>query len=164
MKPLAAALLRVLPVFAQDTRTVTGPQFPAACATLTARLSAPGGALSGAAERTPGTARIQDAIDRCAPGKAVELKPVGERNVFPAGPLQLKAGVTLLVDGGAVLFASRNPRDCDVVPGSCGVAAQSRGRGCKPILLAENAPGSGIMGDGALDGRGGATLIGQKET
>ena len=105
--------------------------------------------------------RSQKAIDGCAPGKAVELKPDGYRQTFLSGPLVLKAGVTLLIDADAALFASRDPRDYDLTPGGCGVVNQ-RGRGCKPFLLAERAPGSGIMGDGSVDGRGGATLLGLK--
>ena len=116
------------------------------------------GSVGGA--RRPDTARLQKAIDGCAPGKAVELKPDGYRQTFLSGPLVLKAGVTLLIDADAALFASRDPRDYDLTPGGCGVVNQ-RGRGCKPFLLAERAPGSGIMGDGAIDGRGGATLVGQ---
>ena len=148
---------------AQDTRNVTEPRFPQACVVLTARLSAVKGALSDASERTPDTARIQDAIDHCEQGKAVELKPSGSRNIFLAGPLQLKPGVTLLVDGGAALFASRNPRDYDLTPGGCGIVTTGAG-GCKPMIAADHAPGSGIMGDGAIDGRGGAKLLGQDVT
>lgn len=104
--------LAVIPALrAQDTRNVAEPRFPQACVVLTARLSAENGVLPDSSERTPDTARIQDAIDRCERGKAVELKPSGPSNIFLAGPLQLKPGVTLLVDGGAALFASRNPRD-----------------------------------------------------
>jgi polygalacturonase len=153
-------LLLALPLLhAQDTRTVMEPAFPPACEVLTARLAAPGGALSDADERRPDTARLQKAIDGCAPGKAVELKAEGDRRIFLSGPLLLKPGVTLLIDADTALFASRDPRDYDVAPGSCGVVNQ-RGRGCKPFLLADKAPGSGIMGDGSIDGRGGATLLG----
>lgn len=130
---------------------------------LAARLSAPGGTLSDAGERNPDTARIQAAIDQCRAGQAVELKPSGGRNIFLAGPLSLKPGVTLLVDAGAALFASRDPRDYDLTPGSCGVVNR-HGHGCKTFLTADHAPGAGIMGDGAIDGRGGAQLLGQKVT
>ena len=152
------------------------PRIPAACATLPARLSAPGGVLSDAAESTPDTRRIQEAIDGCAaagggadagvpaPGaRAVVLRTDGDKNVFLAAPLQLRAGVTLVVDAGVALFASRNPRDYDVTPGSCGVVADKRGH-CLPLIAADKAPGAGIMGDGAIDGRGGALLRGQKQT
>ena len=157
------ALAAIPALRAQDTRNVTEPRFPPACVVLTARLSAEKGVLSDASERTPDTARIQDAIDHCERGKAVELKPSGRSNIFLAGPLQLKPGVTLLVDGGAALFASRNPRDYDLAPGGCGIVTTGAG-GCKPMITADHAPGSGIMGDGAIDGRGGAKLLGQDVT
>ena len=158
---LALFLLALPLMHAQDTRKVVEPGFPAACEVLTARLAAPGGALSDADERRPDTARLQKAINGCAPGKAVELKPAGDRRIFLSGPILLKPGVTLLIDANAALFASRDPRDYDLTPGSCGVVNE-RGRGCQPFLLAEQAPGSGIMGDGSIDGRGGATLLGLK--
>ena len=137
---------------AQDTRKVTEPRFPAPCAMLTARLEAPAGAL---AEASEGSARHgpHPGGDRpCEPGKAVALRPDGERRIFLAGPLQLKAGVTLLVEAGAAIFASRNPRDYDLAPGSCGVVGErGAGRGCKPLVTVDHAPGSGIMGDGAIE-------------
>lgn len=159
------AILCVVPaLFAQDTRTVTEPRFPKPCTVLEARLSAPGGVLPEASESQPDTERLQRAIDTCAAGKAVELKPSGKNNIFLSGPIALKPGITLLVDANTALFASRNPRDYDVAPGSCGIVAAERGKGCKALILADNAPGSGIMGDGAIDGRGGAKLLGQNES
>jgi polygalacturonase len=163
MKYALALALAAAPFYAQDTRRVTEPHIPANCTVLAARLSAPNGALSDADERQPDTARIQTAIDQCRAGQAVELKPTGGTNIFLAGPLTLKPGVTLVIDGGAALFASRNPRDYDLTPGSCGVVNE-RGHGCKTFLTADHAPGSGIMGDGAIDGRGGAKLLGQNVT
>src|SRR5580698_3580974 len=101
-------MLRSIPLFtvsamlaalhAQDTRSVTEPHFPAICSLLTAQLSAPQGALPSASERMPDTARIQSAIDKCEPGKAVALRPAGGKSIFLAGPLTLKPGVTLLVE------------------------------------------------------------------
>src|SRR6185503_14516055 len=105
---------------------------------------------------------IQDAIDGCGAGRAVALRAEGDKNVFLAAPLQLRAGVTLLVDAGVALFASRDPRAYDVTPGSCGIVAPTRGR-CLPFIAADQAPGAGIMGDGAIDGRGGAPLLGGKQ-
>jgi len=163
IKYAVALVCSVLSLRAQDTRHVTEPRVPPACTVLQAQLSAPGGLLADADERRPDTARIQGAIDHCAPGHAVELKPSGGNHIFLAGPLTLKAGVTLLVDGGAALFASRNARDYDLTPGSCGVV-NDRGHGCKTFLTADHAPGGGIMGDGAIDGRGGAKLLGQNVT
>ena len=136
------------------------------CTVLTARLSAPQGVLPESSEATLDTARIQSAIDGCGAGRAVALKSAGANNIFLSGPFQLKPGVTLLVDAGVALFASRNPRDYDLTLGSCGVVSErgERGRGCKPFIQADHAPGSGIMGDGAIDGRGGARLLGQNVT
>jgi len=143
---------------AQDLRSVAEPHFPSLnCAVLEARFSA-----EPDAPRFD-TQRIQDAIDRCAAGDAVKLVPRGAHNIFYIAPIRLKSGVTLIVDSGAAVFASRNPRDYDLTPGSCGVV-NPQGHGCKPLILADHAPGSAIMGDGAIDGRGGATLTDQNET
>jgi polygalacturonase len=143
---------------AQDLRSVAEPHFPALnCAVLQARFSGEPDA-SGF-----DTGRIQDAIDRCAAGEAVRLVSRGAYNIFYIAPIRLKPGVTLIVDSGAAIFASRNPRDYDLTPASCGVV-NLQGHGCKPLILADHAPGSAIMGDGAIDGRGGATLTDQNET
>ncbi len=145
---------------AQDRRTVMEPHIPAVCTKLEASLSAPHGVLSDADERRTDTQRIQKAIDHCESGKAVELHGSGDRNVFLAAPFHLQPGVTLLIDGNTALYASRNPRDYDVSPGSCGVI-DNNGHGCRPLILVDHAPHSAIMGDGAIDGRGGETLLGQ---
>ena len=160
---IAFALTACGTATAQDTRHVVEPHYPSACTVLRARLSAPDGQLALADERKLDTARIQSAIDHCTAGKAVRLHADGAWNVFLSGPFQLKAGVTLLVDASTALFASRDPRDYDVTPGSCGVLAE-KGHGCKPLITAEDAPNSGIMGEGAIDGRGGAEMLGQKIT
>jgi polygalacturonase len=164
--PFCGALCLILPSLstnlpAQDRRTVVEPHIPAVCAKLEARLSAPHGVLSDADERRLDTERIQQTIDHCAAGKAVELHGSGERNVFLAAPFHLQPGITLLIDANTVLYASRNPRDYDINPDSCGVVDQN-GHGCKPFIIADHAPHSAIMGDGAIDARGGETLLGQK--
>src|SRR6202167_88429 len=145
---------------AQDRRTVVEPHIPAVCTKLEAKLSAPRGVLSDADERRMDTDRIQKAIDHCQAGKAVELHGSGARDVFMAAPFRLQPGVTLLIDANTVLYASRNPRDYDISPGGCGVVDQN-GHGCKPLIIADHAPHSAIMGDGAIDARGGETLLGQ---
>jgi len=148
---------------AQDTRHVTQPHFPHACVVLRAELAAAQGRLSDADERKLDTARIQKAIDECPAGEAVELRRAHGNNVFLTGPIHLRSGVTLLIDADTVLYASRDPRQYDISPGSCGIV-DNRGHGCKPLILAEDAPGSAIMGDGAIDGRGGEKLLGQEVT
>jgi polygalacturonase len=135
---------------AQDTRQVTEPVIPKSCIVLTAERSS-------IDEDKPDTARIQAAFDKCPAGQAVELSG----KVFLAGPLQLRAGVTLLVDRGTTLYGSRNPRDYDLAPGSCGIV-DKRGHGCKALISGDRVAGAGVMGDGTIDGRGGAMLISQK--
>jgi polygalacturonase len=137
----------------QDTRTVTEPVIPPVCSTLTARFAAPD-------DDYPDTGRIQSALDHCSASHAVELKPGTDAGAFVTGPLQLRAGVTLLIDAKATLYASRNPRDYDVTSGSCGIVNQA-GHGCKPIISGLNIAHAGVMGDGAIDGRGGEKLAGQ---
>ena len=133
------------------------PVIPPSCAVVTAKLP---GLLSEADENKPDTLRIQEALDGCAAGHAVELKAAGAAHAFLAGPLQLRAGVTLLVDSGAILYASRNPRDYDISPGSCGVVNKG-GRGCKALINGDHVAHAGVMGDGLIDGRGPSTLTGQ---
>src|SRR5580692_1341021 len=109
---------------AQDTRHVTEPKFPPSCAVLTARLLSQRATIAGSDESRSDTERIQQAMDRCKPGHAVELMVSAGYDSFLSGPLQLRRGVTLLVDKGVILFGSRNPRDYDVVPGLCGTITE----------------------------------------
>jgi len=152
-KTIILACTLAVAAHAQDTRNVTEPVIPKSCAAIVAKLA-------GIDESKPDTLRIQEALDHCPAGQAVELKPEGAASAFLAGPLELRAGVTLLVDAGATLFASRNPRDYDVTPGACGIVNE-RGRGCKPLIAADHVAGAGVMGDGVIDGRGPAKLLGQ---
>jgi polygalacturonase len=155
---MSLLLLLAAAILAQDLRTVVEPQLPPTnCAMLEARFSA------APDEKSPDTRRIQAAIDACPAGQAVKLMRRGARNVFLIAPIQLKAQVTLVVDAGTAVFASSNPRDYDLEPGSCGVVNE-KGHGCRPLILADHAPGSAIMGDGSIDGRGGAKLDGQDVT
>lgn len=145
---------------AQDTRVVTEPKVPPVCAVLRAQLVSQNGALADADETKLDTQRIQKAIDACKPGSAVELRAEGDRNAFLSAPLELKSGITLLVSKGSTLFASRNPRDYDITPGTCGTITD-RKAGCKPLIRLAKAPNAAIMGDGVIDGRGGANPLGQ---
>jgi polygalacturonase len=159
----ALSLCGMSAAYAQDMRHVTQPTIPPACEVLHARLSASRGALPPAAERHADTARIQQAMDHCAAGHAVELRADGAKQVFLSGPLQLRSGVTLVIEANTVLAASTNPRVYDVTPGSCGVLG-NRSDGCKPFLSASRISHSGIMGAGAIDGRGGDPILGQRMT
>jgi polygalacturonase len=212
---LGASALR-----AQDRRTVRQPVIPPACAALPARLVAVGDStLAEADERKLDTDRIQQALDHCPRGRSVRLVPAGAdggaraANAFLSGPLQLRAGVTLVVERGAILFGSRDPRvydlsaenaqarakasdDSAVRPGAAAdplsdTAARKRlarenaapplpgpqapaigrcgtvdriGHGCRPLIAATDMSGAGVMGDGVIDGRGWATLLGTDTT
>jgi polygalacturonase len=148
---------------AQDAREVTEPHIPAACAILEAGISAPHGTIADKDEQRLDTDRIQHAIDNCAAGKAVVLRARGKKNVFLTGPIELRPGVTLVVDANTALVASRDPRIYDLEPGSCGIVSD-RGHGCKPLIRGDGAHDGGIMGEGSIDGRGGAKLLGQDVT
>jgi polygalacturonase len=147
---------------AQDRRTVTEPKIPSSCAILTAALESVGDStLAEGDEGKADTHRIQQAIDQCAAGRAVVLRAAGAKRAFLSGPVTLRTGVTIVVDSGVTLFASRNPRDYDL-PGEqrCGTV-DSKGRGCRPLISGDKVNGTGVMGPGSIDGRGWATLIGQ---
>jgi polygalacturonase len=175
---------------AQDTRTVTEPKIPPVCTRLEAEpvdlseTSEPKLALD--------TERIQRALDGCAQGQAVELAwgeschtSVCTKNIrydsFLSGPLELREGVTLLIDKGVTLYGSSNPKvyeipNPDAKPGDpivCGTsrprpaslptfstnqAARPRG-GCRSLITV-NVKNAAIMGEGAIDGRGYAKLTG----
>lgn len=146
---------------AQDRRTVTEPVVPRACTTLTARLTPVGDStVSESDERRLDTERIQEAIDHCARGNAVVLAAEDGARAFLSGPLDLRSGVTLVVGPHAILFASRDPRLYDLEPGSCGTVTRE-GHGCRAFIVADRALHAGVMGDGAIDGRGWAKLLGQ---
>ncbi|HEY3840007.1 MAG TPA: glycosyl hydrolase family 28 protein [Bryobacteraceae bacterium] len=160
MKLLLLSCLLVASLCAQDTRHVTEPSLPPACTTLTAQLSVTSNKVAPSDESKLDTERIQKAMDACGQGKSVVLKTSGSDNAFLTGPLQLRAGVTLVVDSGATLFGSRDPRLYDITPGVCGTITQ-KGHGCRAMINGDGVSGAGVMGDGTIDGRGGAKIMGQ---
>jgi polygalacturonase len=123
-----------------------------------ANLRTEGGTLSEIAESSLDTARIQAGINHCQAGQAVALVPDGAHDAFLTGPLEIKPGVTLLVERGAIVFATRNAREYDVRPGSCGTVNDD-GHGCKPLIHVDHAPHAGVMGLGVIDGQGGRLLL-----
>jgi polygalacturonase len=179
---LVAALfmgISSLQFFGQDTRQVTEPKIPPACAQLAAQLHAVSNNIAEADERRLDTDRIQTALDKCGPGKTVELKTGGSNNAFLTGPLEMRTGVTLLVDKGVTLFGSRDAALYDmkgegITAGLCGTIAAGgpptvfpapqrpapRG-GCRPLIAITNASNVGIMGKGVIDSRGYAKILGK---
>jgi polygalacturonase len=163
LKILLTLTATLVAAHAQDLRTVTEPAIPPSCATLGASLASRAGALDAASEKTRDTARIQAAIDSCAAGHAVVLRAESAHDAFLSGPLRLRQGVTLVVEAGAILFASRDPRDYDLKPGVCGTIDQS-GHSCKALINGDHVGDAGVMGDGIIDGRGGEKIVGQDIT
>jgi len=133
------------------------------CASIHATLVPVGGSLDAAdgssSNSQPDTSRIQQAISACPDGQAVKLVAgASGESGFLSGPLTLKSGVQLWIDAGVTLFASRNPADFDNGPGACGTATSSDPNACNPFILASGTANSGIVGAGAIDGRGGSLL------
>lgn len=162
---LVTLILTAFTAAGQDTRTVQEPSIPPVCATLQAKIGRAGLSIYPDDENKLDTGRIQAAMDGCTPGHSVVLKRASERtDAFLSGPLNLRRGVVLVVDRGAFLFASRNPRDYDRTPGVCGTITQESMHGCKALINGEGVEDSGVMGNGAIDGRGGEPMLGQKMT
>lgn len=133
------------------------------CSTLTAQLMSQQGSLDQTdpdpAHSQPDTARLQAALDHCPAGQAVHLVVANSgADAFLSGPLQLPSQVTLWLDKGVTLFASRSPADYDLGSGLCGTAGPNKEKACRPFILADNTQHSGLMGAGIIDGRGGSRL------
>jgi polygalacturonase len=159
----AALLIYAVSLQAQDTRSVTEPTLPPPCTTLDAQLTGNQANIAPGDESKQDTTRIQQALDHCSRGHAVVLHGKGAHDAFLSGPIELRDGVTLVVDKGDTLFASRDPSLYARSPGSCGLVNQAP-PGCKPLISADHVSGAGVMGDGTIDGRGGDTLLGQHVT
>lgn len=142
--------------------SVAEPRLPGTLcgAPLQARLRATDGNLDALDEdprnSAPDQARIQSAIDACTPGAAVKLVAGPAGAAFLSGPLTLKSGVSLWIDRGVTLYASRNPRDYDNGHGTCGSATADPQRSCRALITATDTVGSGLYGGGVIEGRGGS--------
>jgi len=114
----------------------------------------------------PDTARIQAALNACPSGQVVKLVTSDSNDAFLAGALTLPNGVSLWVDSGVTLYASRYPADftaAGLVSGDeCGNAsATTSGSACMAFITVVAASnGSGVFGAGTIDGRGGSALTG----
>ncbi len=140
------------------------PNLPSSvCTTLSAELQQTNGLLPDSVDADPAnsgpdTARIQAALNGCPSGQAVKLVSSSANNAFLAGRLTITSGVTLWVDGGVTLFASRSPADYDNGSGNCGDALSSGSSACNAWITASNTSNSGLVGEGIIDGRGGSVL------
>jgi polygalacturonase len=142
---------------AQDARHIHEPSMPPVCSSLQAKLNAPD-----VAAELDDTARLQQAIDHCAAGQAVELA-ASDKHDFFSRPLILRAGIGLIINDGVTLFASTDPAAYDKGNHTCGSNDDS-GKGCTPFLTVQGGSGGGIYGRGTIDGQGGHAMTGQSES
>lgn len=153
-----AAVLASTPLQAQDRRTVTEPQMPGrVCASLSASDASRQGRWS------EETRRLQVAIDQCGSGGAVRLIADVQGGRFLSGPLDMKSGVTLWIDRGAMLVAVADPRAYDKGSNTCGTIGE-KGNGCAAFITFDSTRGGGIVGEGEIDGQGGVAMAGASET
>lgn len=141
---------------ADDPNLPSEPTIPPACATLTASQAVAAGTLP--SESSLDTATIQSALAGCAPADpstpiSVRLATGSGNNAFVSGPLTLPSGVTLWVDEGVTLFASRDPTQYGPL---C-----LNGGNCEPLVTAAGT-NSGVAGAGTIDGLGGEPVLGQQ--
>ncbi len=143
----------------------TEPVIPPAYATVLAtKVVVPGDATTDSDEDAPDTGTVQAAIDGCPAGLSVRLAVDGAKNAFLVGSLQLKAGVTVWIDTGVTVYASRNPRSFDAKPGSglCGTAAGNSS--CHGVFNITGKNDTALMGAGTVDGQGGKPVLGSSST
>ena len=132
---------------AGDSNLPAEPTLPASvCTTLSATKAVAANGVP--AESNADTSAIQTALNGCGAGKAVKLVASGSNNAFLTGPIRVPSGVTLWVDKGATLFGTRDP-------GVYGSAS---------ALITVTGTGSGIVGDGVIDGQGGEPNVGSSQS
>ncbi|MBF7699067.1 glycoside hydrolase family 28 protein [Acinetobacter pollinis] len=129
---------------AADTRHVVEPNYPATCSVIYARNNLI-------------TADIQSALNKCGPGKAVQLSSNGSMNTFLSGALNMPSGVSLLIDKGVTLKAINNASAFDNGKKTCGTI-NGDGKGCNALITFNNSNNAGIYGEGTIDGQGSAVL------
>ncbi|MDR6102000.1 polygalacturonase [Agrobacterium larrymoorei] len=157
------ALVVTSPAYAAvsgDRRTVSEPTLSTQlCATLSPQPAA----QSASAQQEWDTQRLQAAIDACPEGQAVKLSAGTAGGRFVSGPLTIRSGVTLWLDRGVVLAAVADPHAYDRGNGTCGTI-DTKGQGCRPFILFEKTQRAALVGDGLIDGQGGALMAGSNET
>jgi polygalacturonase len=154
--------------------TVAEPTFPAVCATVTADLTISGGEPSSELNTATDTTALQTGLSTsgCS-GKAVEVVAgSGGQNAMVISPIFIPSGVTLLVDGGVTIFASKNAADYQIGTATTGntCGTTDGGSACNPLITVgassingqsgyTGAVVTGLMGYGQINGRGGDKLI-----
>src|SRR5580658_200139 len=109
---LAFTLTAVIELQAQDKRNVSEPRFPSTCAVFRAPLQSSAGVpLAGSdiaaqdAESAAETQTLVDDLAQCSTGQAVELALGSDitYNAFLINPVNVPAGVSLIIDGGVTV-------------------------------------------------------------
>lgn len=141
---------------AGDPNLPPEPTIPTPCTTLTASQSIAAGMLP--SETSLDTSTIQAALEGCAPADptmpvSVKLATGNGNDAFVTGPLALPSGVTLWVDDGVTVYASRDPSQYG--------ALCANGGPCTP-LISTSGVNSGVAGAGTIDGLGGEPVLGQQ--
>jgi polygalacturonase len=139
-------------VCAADDERLRGvqPQYPqVVCQTLAAVKTGPD-------EGNLDTSRVQTALTQCK-GGAVKLEADGANNAFVTGHLMV-ANVTLWIDAGVTLYASRDPEQYQKT-GNCGRIGIADSGACTDFITMDGT-NPAIMGDGVIDGQGGEPLVG----
>ena len=141
----------------------TEPVIPSPCTTVLAtKTVAAGAATTDEDEATLDTGAIQAAINACPAGQAVKLAADANRNAFLVGPIRVPSGVTVWIDAGVTVYASRNPRVFDAKPGTCGTTAGNSS--CYGVFNMAGVNNTGLMGAGTVDGQGGQVVLGATST
>jgi polygalacturonase len=156
----------VASLWAQDSRPLIEPPFPATCIVLHATVqSTEAGPVIGEsaieqnAESAAESQLLIEALDHCGPYKAVELALGADSsyNAFLLNPLTLPQSISLIIDGGVTVFASRDPRNYqDSTPAVCGTygppPTYGVDLGCRAFITMDG--NSGVYGYGVIDGQG----------
>jgi polygalacturonase len=160
---VAAAPAAAEPPVPTSWGIIAEPHYPTKiCTSLAAALHSNHGSAdaidSDGVHTHPDHDRIQAAIDSCRGGAVKLVGGASGADAFLSSPLTLRSGVTLWVDKGVTLFASRDPRDYDMGDGFCGTATKESHK-CRPFIGGRDVVDSGIVGGGTIDGRGGSRLL-----
>ncbi|HUL60488.1 MAG TPA: glycosyl hydrolase family 28 protein [Anaeromyxobacteraceae bacterium] len=92
------------------------------------------------------------------------VSSTGPGNAFISGPLTLPSGVTLWIDEGVTLFATRDAMAFNAAGKFCANTAVSSSKAgssgnCRALINGDNLVNSAVMGDGNIDSRAYAEIV-----
>ncbi len=91
------------------------------------------------------------------------VSSTGPGNAFITGPLTLPSGVTLWIDKGVTLYATRDVMPFNASGKYCGNTAVNGKAGssgnCKALINGDNLVNSAVMGEGSIDSRAYAEIV-----